>query len=80
MLHTNCIERVSACSVTYFRKPNLTVMPTSAVNDHTSISSKHSTAGSRPSKSKSYGTNDNPTNITCESMPGLIRPRLALEM
>jgi hypothetical protein len=27
-----------------------------------------------------YGTNDTPTNTTCESIPGLMRPRLALEM
>jgi hypothetical protein len=31
---------VSACSVTYFRQQNLRVMPTSAVNDHVSISPK----------------------------------------
>ena len=36
--------------------------------------------GIQPRKSKSYRTNDNPTNMTCESMPGLMRPRLALEM
>jgi hypothetical protein len=33
-------KRVGACSVTYFRQQNLTVMPTSAVNDHVSISPK----------------------------------------
>ena len=30
----------SACSVTYFGQQNLTVMPTGAVNNHVSISSK----------------------------------------
>jgi hypothetical protein len=56
------------------------VRPTNAVNDAVSISPKAHSTGDQPSKSKSYRTNDNPTNSTCESMPGLMRPRLALEM
>jgi len=45
------------------------VMPTSAVNDHVSISPKRIRQGIQPSKSKSYRTNDNPTNITCNASP-----------
>jgi hypothetical protein len=33
-----------------------------------------------PTNLRPYRTNDTPTNTTCESMPGLMRPRLALEM
>ena len=77
----NSRKEESACSVTYFCQQNLTVMPTSAVNDHVSISSKPIRQGeSSPVNLKSYRTNDNPTNMTCESMPGLMRPRLALEV
>ena len=37
--------------VTYFGQQNLTVMPTGAVNDHASISSKRIRQGIQPSKS-----------------------------
>jgi hypothetical protein len=73
-------KRGERCGAMYFRQQNLTVMPTSAVNDHVLISPNALDRGIQPSKSKSYRTNDNPTNMTCESMPGLMRLRLALEM